>query len=332
MSDNMNLDKNIEIKENCFVNENEIDLYEIIKLMWINRKLFIWITSVCTIIGVIYALLATPYFRSTSTLYQAGVDQQKSRYAGLASALGMGNILGNQTSFSIKDVVFSNKILEQVIYNRWKTDQFGEEKVNLIEYWQIEGRSDSKNRFLAIKRLKTLLNFSISEETGLITISVLSKEPLLASDIVNFITDKVNQYILKEQNTATKQSRIFIEKRLSEVKKELNQAEDDLKKFVNKNRDFLKSPELQLEYNRLKREVEIKNQSYLTIIQQREVLMIEEAKDTPIINILDKGVKPEIKAKPKRSIIVIIFFILGSIISSLFILGRNFFESKKKSY
>ena len=41
---------------------NEIDILEIIQTIWINKKTIILITTLITILGIIYALILTPWY------------------------------------------------------------------------------------------------------------------------------------------------------------------------------------------------------------------------------------------------------------------------------
>lgn len=49
-------------------NDDEIDLMELIKIVWTYKKLIIGITFLFTVSGIIYSLLATPIYKATSTL------------------------------------------------------------------------------------------------------------------------------------------------------------------------------------------------------------------------------------------------------------------------
>ena len=69
---------------------DEIDLRALFQVLWNDRKRIIQITAVVTIIGVLYALLTTPLYKTTITMYpsvqESGV--QLSQFQGMASTLG----------------------------------------------------------------------------------------------------------------------------------------------------------------------------------------------------------------------------------------------------
>ena len=70
---------------------------------------------------------------------------------------------------------------------------------------------------------------------------------------------------------------------------------------------------------RLTREVEIQNTLFTFLTQQYEDAKIQEAKNTPTVQVLDKGKIPELKYKPARARIVIIGFTFSLVISMYYL-------------
>ena len=87
-----------------------------------------------------------------------------------------------------------------------------------------------------------------------------------------------------------------------------------------------------MELLRLRRNVEIKNQIFLTLEQQKEIALVEEIKKMPVLNILDKAVKPHIIFKPKKRIIVLIACVLGVFFSFFLVLTANLFFNIVEEY
>jgi len=82
----------------------------------------------------------------------------------------------------------------------------------------------------------------------------------------------------------------------------------------------MESPQLQLELERLLREVEIQTQIYITLQQQYELARIEEVKETPSVVILDVGNIAVDKYSPKWKMIVLIFMFIGILFSGMYVL------------
>ena len=89
------------------------------------------------------------------------------------------------------------------------------------------------------------------------------------------------------------------------------------------NKKVAKIPEAGLEAVRLYRDVAIQQKIVEFLVPMYEQARIDEQKDVPVILVLDKAVPPEKKARPKRFIIVVVWNIVGFILSVLFIFGRE---------
>ena len=65
-------------------------------------------------------------------------------------------------------------------------------------------------------------------------------------------------------------------------------------------------PDLALQYARLLRDAKARDTVYGLLIQQYEMARIQEARDTPTVQVLDVAVVPEKRARPKRKLIVLL--------------------------
>jgi uncharacterized protein involved in exopolysaccharide biosynthesis len=262
----------------------------------------------------------------------------------MASTFGF-DVGGGDPSFHIPDIVQSRRIKTELIYHKWNSNEF-DNPVNLIHYWEIDDTSGiSLNPINWIKALfasdkgsdyRTLkweadalevLNERISVKegkSGLITVDILMEEPAIAADMANTMYPAIVDFTVETHSKQASLNREFIEQRQIEVKENLTESEDELKVFRERNRSIMESPQLQLEIERLMREVEIRTQVYITLQQQYELARIEEVKETPSVIILDEG-KPAVeKDKPKRKLIVIMAMLLGGMFAIfLTLIKRN---------
>ena len=51
------------------IKDDEIDFRALFQMLWNDRKRILQITAVVTLMGVLYALLATPLYKSTISIY-----------------------------------------------------------------------------------------------------------------------------------------------------------------------------------------------------------------------------------------------------------------------
>ena len=87
--------------------------------------------------------------------------------------------------------------------------------------------------------------------------------------------------------------------------------------------NFSTIPDLQLQLVKMQRQMEYYTKliEYLGPLYEQQ--KFEEAKNIPTLQILDKAVTPDLKAKPKRATIVIIVFILSFIISVSYVIIKE---------
>jgi tyrosine-protein kinase Etk/Wzc len=70
-------------------------------------------------------------------------------------------------------------------------------------------------------------------------------------------------------------------------------------------------PQISMDYARLLRDVKVGEKVYQMLVTEYEQARIDEARDTPTIQILDSASPPELRSRPKRKRIVIIGGFLG---------------------
>lgn len=92
------------------------------------------------------------------------------------------------------------------------------------------------------------------------------------------------------------------------------------------------SPDIIMNFFRLKREVEIQNRVLTTLIPLLEKAKIDENNFTPTVLILDQPVIPERKAKPKRVINILILTFTMTLFSSLYFVFKQKWLIFKKEW
>ena len=334
------------------INESdEIDFIAVWHTLSQRKWSIINITCLFTTIGIIYSLLATPYFKSTVSLYPAGETGTSgsildSNLEGIAKSFGIKG-LSPMPTYNIPDIVNSRRLKKDIILLNWKTKTYPDSS-NLIQFWEINKPKwfapknwlknflpeepypvDPQSEFLedAIEKLDELI--SVEEEiSGLIVVSVLMKDPGLAADITNYIASFVKGFISNEQNKEAVKNKKFINNQMLMAKDDLANSESKLTDFFKQNPLPSGNPDLQLEQGRLTRDVEENQAVYITLRQQYEIAKIEEAKENLLVNILDGGEPAVEKAKPKRKLIIIVSGLSSLILAIFFVFSLSYLRQR----
>jgi uncharacterized protein involved in exopolysaccharide biosynthesis len=275
-----------------------------------------------TAIAIAYALLVPPYYSSRMTLYPAGSSDEAplGRFQGIASSLGL-SLPATPTQIQIPDVLRSRRLRIRLAETKWSSSKF-EQPLDLITYWGWKELDRAEGLDLAVQRLAKLIHVA-EEVSGLITVSVEMEEALLARAVAKALLDFAREYIQSEYRTVASLHRALIEQRLREVEFDLRGSEDALGEFLERNRKIGDSPELQLQYGRLTREVEVAQEVFVTLRQQHEMAKIAEIRETPVINVLDSPETPVRRSRPKRGVIILGGFLGGLFIGCASILIRD---------
>jgi len=86
---------------------------------------------------------------------------------------------------------------------------------------------------------------------------------------------------------------------------------------------FSDVPDLGIQLMRLTRSVEIQNTLFTFLTQQYEEAKIQEARDTPTIQVLDEAVVPVKKYRPRRMLFVVSIFLLTILMNIVYVIVRT---------
>lgn len=364
------------------------DILDVALILAKNLKFIIIFTLIVSIFAVIYTLLTPMYWVSTATILPA--EKQSNSLPIPSSLLNLGSSLlsgaVNLTSMDFVTILSSRTFSEDVI-----------DKFNLIEYLEVKGKDDLEVRDKAVKLYnETIRKINLNQNTGLIYITIETKDKYLSADIANYLWQRLEEYNLTQKMSKGKQKRIFIEKRIKEVENTIDSLSQMLNDFKiahniidlpaqtnsmidmyaelisqrlqtdieleyqqsiykndtplyehllhkrevldNKIQDFETSQQnlnikyglnlddlsdIGLQYGKLMLDLEIQNTLYEFLYPQYENAKIEEIKDLPTIDIVDKAVPAGIRSKPHRAKTCIILFLMALFISSAWVILKT---------
>jgi len=232
-------------------------------------------------------------------------DEDKNRISSLSARIvntcteGLDNIMRNFTNSKAK---LSRIYIENELDNyRIKLDS-----VSLaLEEFQTE------NKVLSLEdQTKAIVEQAITVQTELLTVGL---ELNMAKILYNEEASEINT--LSRQYSYLKQKSLDIQTG--------NESESEFAIPLNN------VPKLMRIYRDLFRDKKTLEKVILYLETQRHQEAIQEKKDVPLVEILDKANKPEKRASPQRKLMLILAFILSSLISIFYIFIELYFKEKK---
>lgn len=175
-----------------------------------------------------------------------------------------------------------------------------------------------------LKDLRTRITASYDKKTGIISVNTKMPDPVVAALVTRFSMNYLTNYIINYRTEKVKKDLQFLAERLDAAKGKYytNQAKkaqysDQMPLNVLK----LQSADLQRE--RIESEYKISSSFYNSLLQKYEEAKIKIQQETPVLKVLEPPVVSNLRNEPKRKILVIVFTLMGLIISLFFILIIN---------
>jgi len=293
--------------------DDEIDLSELFNVLW--DKIFYLgaITSIFSLISIIYALMLPNIYQSKATLMAVEQSSELSgmigRYSGMASLAGIS--LDSESGSKDQEAIariksfefFSNNFLPNIKLENLMAVEKWNQPSNTLTYYASDFNSESRQWLRKAKPPRSniptsqeayeefvkIMSVNKDKKTNLVTVMVEHKSPFIAQQWVEIMINQIDQ-VMRDQDrqTATKS----IEYLNSLAPTVIN---EDIKKA-------------------------------LSALQQEQMkrLMMVEANDNYVFKVLDSPIAAELKSKPRRSLIVIWGTILGMVLSALGVLVFNY--------
>ena len=315
--------------------DDVLSMSDILVTMAEQLKVILFIPFVAGFIAFTYIqfIQQPKYISSARVLIPSANNSPNSGIAGFASQFGVN--VGQQQSKDLSSPALFPEIL--------KSRSFGEKLLNKDFYYEkigkkkpllnilMENNSDSKsdnelNITEAISILAGIIDFIPNLSSSISTVEVTTNNAVFSKDLANAVLDELENWNRFYKNQSIIKKTSFIENRIESVRKELEISEVNLKKFNEQNRQ-ISSPALQLQLDRLTRDVEVQKGIYLTLKQQLELAKIEVIQESSIIQILDRPQIPLGPSNKNINIGVLISVLLGTIVGLAIAFLRNYFTN-----
>jgi LPS O-antigen subunit length determinant protein (WzzB/FepE family) len=343
-------------------NTDEIDLIELLKKIYLEKKFILKISVLATLFGVVYALFQPNEFTSSTTFIpqlSSGVKTGGSSLSGLASLAGI-NIGSMESSSDFpptlypqvvngvpfkldllsNEIKLNNNVVSSVrdylekksslnIIGTIKKYTIGLPSLILSSFEnqdkptnEIEIYSITQEDKVLFELLNNSLSLSINEKEGFITIAFTDTNKNVAAQITQISQNLLQEKIIEFKNKSSKEMLDFALKQYSDKKESYEKLQDERAVFVDKNIN-ISSSLFQNKLSRLESEVNISESIVQQLASQVEQAKLQVNKDTPVFTTIKPVTIPFERSAPKRSLIVICFAFLGLVLSTGYVLVKE---------
>lgn len=318
--------------------EKQVSLLELVAVLLRRRHEFWGWTLGTAVVVVLFALLTfDPTYTSEASFIPQAV--QRGGGVGLEAVAGQLGInvsteSGSESPQFYADLLRTRELLRPLLSDTLLVERGSEEGPrtgNLLDLLEIEGDTRALREEMAMRWLREeAVSTSVTRETGLVRVSVTSPWPTVSQGIADRLLELAHAFNLQTRQSQASAERQFIQARLSEARAELRAAEDELKGFLENNRQFQNSPQLTFEHDRLQRRVSQRQQLVNSLSQSYEQARIAEVRNTPLITVVEPPESP-VRRDPRGLLLKgVLGLILGAMLGVFFILSHEMISRSRE--
>jgi uncharacterized protein involved in exopolysaccharide biosynthesis len=289
--------------------DDEIDLRELIAVLWAEKRLIVAVTAFFAIASVVFALLQTNIYRAEAVLAPADTEQSSgglaAQFGGAAALLGVnvGNGAGNAISTALATLrsrqflgrfIDENALLVPLFASSWDADSLTSivdedvYDVNTGE-WLLENGPPTEHD--AFRAMSSILSVSEPDrDTGIITVAITWPNPVEAAEWVNKLVCAINQEVRARDVREANNAITYLQQQLARTQ------------LVDMQRVF-----------------------YQLIESQTRITMLADVREEYVLRVIDPAVVPDRRIAPRRALICILGTMLGGILSLIIVFFRRFF-------
>lgn len=205
-----------------------VNLAPVWERIWARRRGIAVLALAASLLAGVIAFLSPPWYRADASLMP---PSEESPAGGIASLLRGFGVPGVRipTQVTPADVFIS--VLESRRINEEIVTRF-----DLVKRYDVKILSD------ALKELRSHVRFELLP-SGTIRISVEDRDAQIAAEMANAYVDCLDRFSRETRMTKGRRTREFVEKRLAETKRELEGAEDSLRRYQSRHKAVALSAE-----------------------------------------------------------------------------------------
>jgi uncharacterized protein involved in exopolysaccharide biosynthesis len=183
-----------------------------LRTCWVRRWMVIGILVAGILVSLLYAFHLPAVYTSTTTLMPPD---------------------STSPDFSIMDALSSNPATrlgseELGLYSILGSRNVQDGLINrfdLAHYYKTRLIEDTR------KSLAADTNIVVDQKSGVITISVTARNPVLASNLARGYVEELNRVMTENSTSAARRERIFLEERVKDIKQKLDESAKELSQF-----------------------------------------------------------------------------------------------------
>ena len=341
--------------------DNEIDLLQLAKVLWHDRKTIIKYVLIFAFIGLLIAIFS-PKEYTTSVTFVPQIERGQTGMGNLAGLVSLAGINLNAGDYSyispnVYPQIISSIPFQLELMNTMINVKNLDDPISIFDYYtkhvkpnpiikytiglpslilkSLQGKTKqitegdltvlklTKDQKKVIDIFKKIISIELNEKRGYVVLSCKMPEALPSAQIVQKAQEILQQQITEFKIQKATANLEFIQNSHKEALYQYNEAQKALAKFSDQNKN-VSTAMAQTEIQHLNNDYNLSFTIYSDVAKQLEQAKIKVKEDTPVFTIIEPAFMPLERSKPQRTIILFIWSFLGGIVGVMVCIVRSF--------
>jgi hypothetical protein len=347
--------------------ELEIDLMELARKLWAQRRYLLKAMGIGLVVGVLIALGVPKKYTCEVTLSPESTRMGSSSLSSMASMLGLSSFSGNDydalgvtlypnivasTPFVLElfDVPVTTKDDETFTV----VDYLKEQKapwwgvvlslpkraiggvMSLFSSKDDEELTDTINPFhltrpqmASVMALRGAITADVDKKTGVTTVSVTMQDPVVTAAVCDTVVAQLQQYVTRYRVAKAQKDCNYLERLYKERQQEYYTAQQQYARYVDANKGVILQSAL-TERERLQNDMNLAYQVYTQVATQLQVSRAKVQEAKPVFAVVEPASVPLQPSGTSRKMVVVGFIFLAFVAASAWVLfGRDLLDKLK---
>ncbi|WP_298074470.1 Wzz/FepE/Etk N-terminal domain-containing protein [uncultured Bacteroides sp.] len=352
------------------VEEQEIDLIELARKVWAERKLVLKWCGIAAVVGLVVAFSIPKEYTTTATIAPEITGDNRLRGLGNITNFFGGGGLNGATDDALSPELYPDLVssvnFATELFDVPVRDADNELQTTVYDYLQEHQRSpwwsvivslpfkcigwtvslftddepaDSTgvNPFRLteeeddiVTALNDRIEVSVDKKTLTVSIAVTMQDPLISATLTDTVMQKLQEYITDYRTSKARHDLDFTQKLYDEARQKYYEAQQRYADYVDKNQNILLRS-VQTRQERLQNEMNLAYNLYDQTARQLQLAKAKVQENTPVYTVVQAPTVPLRASKPSKVLILIGFVFLAGVGTAGWILfGRDLIRQFKE--
>lgn len=175
-----------------------------------------------------------------------------------------------------------------------------------------------------LEDLRSRITSSIDKKTGIISISAKMPDPVVAAEVTKFAMGYLMSYVKEYRTEKLKRDVEYLRDQVSSSRGKYYSTQEKKASYSDQfQMGTIREQSADVQRERIESEYRLTSSFYNELLKKLEEAKFKLHQETPVFQILEAPVVPNLKSEPRKALILLLALFLGGIFSLCFILIKE---------